>query len=104
MGGYNTLNEALSLGKPVLAFPRDAVSEQALQVDGLVARGLIMSGGRSMDIGTIARNMLRLLDFKPAFIPDFAGAARSAACIQDLLESAESAERHHLQEDHVPSG
>src|SRR5262249_14277618 len=47
MGGYNTLVEALSLNKPVLAFPNGALGDQAFQVSALHAQGMLLKGDTS---------------------------------------------------------
>jgi len=85
MGGYNTLNEALSMAKPVLSFPRQGSPEQCFQVRTFAEHGLIMSGEHAQDEEEIARLMERLIRFRPAFIPDYDGAHRSAEIIKCLL-------------------
>jgi predicted glycosyltransferase len=89
MGGYNTINEAISLGKPVLAFPRGIAPEQRFQVRTLAEHGLLISAEDVADEARIGELMRRLLDFLPDFIPDFAGAHRSAKIINGLMEATE---------------
>lgn len=91
LGGYNTLIEALSLGKPVLAFPSGPGADQAFQVRTFAARGLLLAGDPAMEQAQIAKLMRRLLSFKPASTIDVSGAQRSVQVVQQLLAAARGA-------------
>lgn len=91
LGGYNTLIEALSLGKPVLAFPSGPGSDQAFQIQAFAARGLLLAGDPAMQTPHIAALMRRLLGFKPAQTLDADGARRSVQLVRQLLNTASGA-------------
>lgn len=84
MGGYNTINEAVSIEKPLLAFPRASSPEQTFQVQKYADKQLLLSGAPARSRSDIAQLMRELLVFKPAFKPDCNGAQRSAHIIQRL--------------------
>lgn len=86
LGGYNTAVEALSLGKPVLAFPADRESDQYLQIQAMADRGLLLAGDPEMAIDAISALMRQLLQFRAARAIDVDGAARSAAVIRQWLD------------------
>ena len=88
MGGYNTLVEALSLRKPVLAFPDSDRGDQAFQVDALHAQGMLLKGGRSQGEPAIATLMNRLLTFRAQNTIDCNGAERSVEIVAQLLRAA----------------
>lgn len=85
LGGYNTMSEAISLGRPVLAFPRGYTQEQVMQVRAFADQGLVRSGEGLIGAGALAAAFAELPDFRPAWIPDYAGAERSAAIVAELL-------------------
>lgn len=89
MGGYNTAIEAVSLGKPALAFPNGSESDQQFQVDALASRGLLLRGDsrEGVTLEEIGAQMRRLLEFRPARAIDCDGARRSARIVRDLLAS-----------------
>jgi predicted glycosyltransferase len=85
MGGYNTLVEALSLRKPVLAFPHSEMGDQGFQVDGLYAQGMLLKGDQSQSENEITALMNELLNFRPQHLIDSDGAERSVKIVEDLL-------------------
>jgi predicted glycosyltransferase len=88
MGGYNTLVEALSLRKPVLAFPDSDRGDQAFQVDALHAQGMLLKGDRSASEPAIAALMNELLKFRAQHTIDCNGAERSVEIVAQLLRAA----------------
>lgn len=87
MGGYNTLVEALSLKKPVLAFPHGELGDQAFQVNALHSQGILLKGELSQSEHEIAALMNKLLHFKPQNLIDCSGADRSIEIIKQLLSA-----------------
>jgi len=85
MGGYNTMSEAVSNGRPALVFPRQDTLEQEAQVRAFAGHGLVRSGEGLSGTREIAAAFESLLDFRPAWIPDYRGAAESAAIVTRLL-------------------
>lgn len=88
LGGYNTLVEALSLSKPVLAFPNSELGDQALQVAGLYSKGMLLTGDQSFTDSEITAAMNRLLEFRPKHSIDCNGAARSVEVIKSLVAAS----------------
>jgi predicted glycosyltransferase len=86
MGGGNTLVEALSLNKPVLAFAHDELPDQAFQVNALHAHGMLLRGDPSLSEREMTALMNRLLRFAPQHPIDCDGADRSLEIIRQLLE------------------
>jgi predicted glycosyltransferase len=87
MGGYNTLVEALSLKKPVLAFPHGELGDQAFQVNALYSQGLLLRGDQSLSEREITALMNELLHFEPQHTIDSNGADRTVEIIQQLLSA-----------------
>jgi predicted glycosyltransferase len=85
MGGYNTLVEALSLKKPVLAFPHSELGDQAFQVSALHSHGMLLKGDQSQSKFEITALMENLLTFKPQHQIDCNGAERSVEIVKHLL-------------------
>lgn len=85
MGGYNTLVEALSLEKPVLAFPHSELGDQDLQVNALRSYGMLLKGDQSQSENEITALMDGLLSFKPQHQIDFNGAKRSVEIVKRLV-------------------
>jgi predicted glycosyltransferase len=85
MGGGNTLVEALSLKKPVLAFPHDELPDQAFQVNTLHAHGMLLKGDPSLGESEMTALMNKLLRFAPQHPIDCDGADRSLEIIRQLL-------------------
>jgi predicted glycosyltransferase len=85
LGGYNTLVEALSLEKPVLAFPHSELGDQAFQVGALQSQGVLLKGDQSQSESEITALMNELLDFHPKHLIDWSGAERSVEIIKQLL-------------------
>jgi predicted glycosyltransferase len=88
MSGYNTINEALHIGKPLLAFPRKDYVEQEMHVRSYFEKGLLLSGEYADTIDQIADLMLQLASFKPSFKPDFNGSESSVDVIASILGDA----------------
>ena len=88
MGGYNTLVEALSLNKPVLAFPNSALGDQAFQVDALHAQGMLLKGDPSQRDDEITALMNELLNFRPQHPIEYNGANRSVEIVRHLLSAS----------------
>lgn len=88
MGGYNTLVEALSLKKPVLAFPDGERGDQAFQVSALHAQGLLLKGDLSQSKPAITAQMNQLLNFRAPNAIDCNGAERSVEIVSRLLPGA----------------
>ena len=86
MGGYNTLVEALSLGKPVLAFPHSLMGDQAFQVEALAAQGMVLKDDQSLPDHEITALMNRLLRFRPRQAIDCDGGKRSVELVRQLLD------------------
>lgn len=86
MGGYNTLVEALSLKKPVLAFPNSELGDQSFQVNALHAQGMLLKGDPSQREVEITALMNELLDFRPRHSIDCGGVDRSIAIVRHLLD------------------
>jgi predicted glycosyltransferase len=84
-GGYNTLVEALSLKKPVLAFSTER-GDQTFQVNALHAQGMLLKGDQSQSECEITILMDKLLNFHPQHPIDFNGAERSVEIVKDLLD------------------
>jgi predicted glycosyltransferase len=87
MGGYNTLVEALSLKKPVLAFPHSELGDQAFQVSALHSQGMLLKGDQSQSENKITALMNELLHFHPQHQIDCNGADRSVEIIKQLLSA-----------------
>lgn len=87
LGGYNTLVEALSLKKPVLAFPHGELGDQAFQVNALHSQGMLLRGDQSLSEHEIAVLMNKLLHFEPQHPIDCNGADRSIEIIKQLLST-----------------
>jgi predicted glycosyltransferase len=85
MGGYNTLVEALSLKKPVLAFPNGGLGDQAFQINALHAQGMLLKGNPSQSEVEITALMNELLNFRPQHPIDCNGANRSVEILRHLL-------------------
>lgn len=88
MGGYNTLVEALSLGKAVLAFPHSEMGDQAFQVNALYGHGMLLKGDESQCENEITALMNQLLNFRPQHPIDFNGADRSVEIVKRLLSAS----------------
>jgi predicted glycosyltransferase len=89
MGGYNTLVEALSLKKPVLAFPHPEMGDQAFQVNAFHARGMLLKGDPSQREHEMTALMNELLNFRPQHPIDYNGAERSVEIVKNLLDGIE---------------
>ena len=85
LGGYNTLVEALSLKKPVLAFPNSELGDQTFQVNALHAQGMLLKGDQAQTQDEITGLMNDLLEFRPRNPIDCNGAERSVEIIKNLL-------------------
>jgi predicted glycosyltransferase len=88
MGGYNTLVEALSLNKPVLAFPMSELGDQPFQVSALHSQGMLLKGDRSQSEYEITALMNKLLHFRPQHLIDCNGADRSIEIVKQLLSAS----------------
>jgi len=86
MGGYNTLVEALSLKKPVLAFPHSEAGDQVFQVNALHSQGMLLKGDPSQSEYEITALMNKLLCFRPQHPIDCNGAERSVEIVKHLLD------------------
>jgi predicted glycosyltransferase len=82
LGGYNTLVEALSLNKSVLAFPLDNQGDQVFQVTALHSQGMLLKGDDSQSESEITALMNELLNFRPKHSIDCNGADRSVEIIK----------------------
>jgi predicted glycosyltransferase len=87
MGGYNTLVEALSLKKPVLAFPESEAGDQTFQVSALHSQGMLLKGDQSQSEPEITALMNELLSFRPRHPIDCNGADRSVDIVRNLLSA-----------------
>ena len=85
MGGYNSLVEALSLNKPVLAFPNSEHGDQTFQVNALHAQGMLLKGNHSQSEKEMTDWMNELLTFRPQHLIDCNGAERSIEIVEQLL-------------------
>ena len=87
LGGYNTLVEALSLKKPVLAFPIEEFGDQVFQVRTLHSQGMLLKGDSSQSEYEMTALMNQLLNFHPQHLIDFNGAERSVEIVTQLLNA-----------------
>jgi predicted glycosyltransferase len=85
MGGYNTLVEALSLKKPVLAFPDKQLGDQAFQVNALHSKGMLLQGSRLQSQNELTAMMNELPNFRPRHPIDYRGAERSVEILSQML-------------------
>ena len=85
MGGYNTLVEALSLKKPVLAFPDKQLGDQAFQVNALHSKGMLLQGSRLQSQNELTAMMNELPNFRPQHPIDYRGAERSVEILSQML-------------------
>jgi predicted glycosyltransferase len=85
MGGYNSLVEALSLNKPVLAFPNSEHGDQTFQVHALHAQGMLLKGDHTQSEKEMTARMNELLTFRPQHLIDCNGAERSIEIVEKLL-------------------
>jgi predicted glycosyltransferase len=81
MGGYNTMLEALSVRKPVLAFPRQSEGEQYAQVKMFSDAGFLKMGSPDWTSAELASALQSLPAISPDEIPDCGGATASAELI-----------------------
>jgi predicted glycosyltransferase len=88
MGGYNTLVEALSLKKPVLAFPAGDRGDQAFQVNTLQSQGMLLKGAPSQSEHEITALMNELLRFRPQHEIDCNGGDQSVEIVKHLLSAS----------------
>jgi predicted glycosyltransferase len=88
MGGYNTLVEALSLKKPVLAFPNGALGDQAFQVNGLHAQGMLLKGDTLQNEQEMTALMNELLNFRARHAIECDGANRAVEIVRHLLAAS----------------
>lgn len=86
MGGYNTLVEALSLGKRVLAFPSGRDEDQHFQINRLATRGLLLEGDPEWDEVRMAQAFETLIGFEPRSKLAAEGALRSVDAIFEALD------------------
>ncbi|KHF25756.1 hypothetical protein BOW34_03930 [Solemya velum gill symbiont] len=92
MSGYNTINEALHIGKPLLAFPRKGYLEQEMHVRSYFEKGLLLSGEEADSTDQIADLMRQLASFNPSFTPDFNGSESSVDVISSILGNTETSD------------
>jgi predicted glycosyltransferase len=88
LGGYNTLVEALSLGKPVLAFPNNELGDQPFQLNTLHSQGMLLKGDQSQSEYEITALMNELINFRPQHPIDCNGANRSVEIVRHLLANS----------------
>jgi predicted glycosyltransferase len=88
LGGYNTLVEALSLSKPVLAFPNNELGDQPFQLNTLHSQGMLLKGDQSQSEVEITALMNELLNFHPQHPIDCNGANRSVEIVRHLLANS----------------
>lgn len=87
LGGYGTVVESLSLGRPVLAFPNGPEGDQQFQIGELAARGMLMAGELSMQRAQITALMAALPGFRARHPIDVDGARRSVQVVQQRLDA-----------------
>ncbi len=87
LGGCNSLVEALSLNKPVLAFPNSEHGDQTFQVSALDARGMLLRGDPTQSENEMTARMNALLTFRPQHPIDCNGTERSIEIVKKLLLS-----------------
>ena len=86
LGGYNSLVEALSLEKPVLAFPLDDRGDQTFQINALHSQGMLLKADESQSESEITVLMNEMLNFRPKHLIDCNGADRSVEIVQHILD------------------
>jgi hypothetical protein len=82
------LAEALSLNKPVLAFPSSAHGDQNFQVSALHAQGMVLRGDAAQSDDEITALMNELLNFCPRHSIDCDGANRSVEIVRHLMATS----------------
>jgi len=87
LGGYNSLVEALSLNKPVLAFPNSEHGDQTFQVSALHAQGMLLMGDPTQSENEMTARMNELLTFHPQHPIDCNGGERSIEIVKRSLLS-----------------
>lgn len=85
LGGYNSLVEALSLNKPVLAFPNGGKGDQNFQVGALHAQGMLLRGDPAQSDNEMTALMNEVLSFRLRHPIDCDGANRSVEIVRDLM-------------------
>lgn len=85
LGGYNTVVESLSLGRPVAAFANGPDSDQQFQVGELADRGMLLAGDVAMSREQMTALMADLLGFRARHAIDVDGARRSVQVVQQRL-------------------
>jgi predicted glycosyltransferase len=88
LAGYNTLVEALSLGKPVLAFPNNELGDQPFQLNALHSQGMLLRADQSQSEHEITALMNDLINFRPQHPIDYNGANRSVEIVRHLLSNS----------------
>ncbi len=88
MGGYNTLIEALSLRKPVLAFASCTHHDQHFQIDRFGELGMLVKGHDHWSAVEIAGAIEALVDFSPNGCVSTDGAANTAQILKKMLGEA----------------
>lgn len=89
MGGYNTLVEALSLRKPVLAFSSGTHEDQHFQINRYSECGLLIKGDANWSPSQIAQAIDALADFVPSGGISTDGAARTAEIVNEIWLAAQ---------------
>ncbi len=84
MGGYNTLVEALSLHKPVLAFASGIHEDQHVQIARYADSGLLVEGNAGWTPREIADAMESLIDFSPRHDILTSGATKTAEILNEI--------------------
>lgn len=94
MGGYNTLIEALSLQKPVLAFASGAYEDQHFQIARYAELGMLRKGDASWSGEEIAAAMSDLIHFFPSSEISVQGASETARILWQMAHSRR--QKHQL--------
>lgn len=98
MTGYNSINEALAVGCPIVTVPRLGPSaEQRLRAEALEARGLARYLRREeLGAEVLARAMRRPLPPAAAALPDIDGVRTAARVLAGMIEDARLAQTERV--------
>ncbi len=90
MTGYNTINEALAVGCPIVTVPRLGPSaEQRMRAEALAAHGLARHLDREALSAEALARLMRTPPPVPRALPDLDGVTRAAGVLASLLRESD---------------